>query len=237
MKIIGEHYGADGVSVVDGIWYVPVVGVLANEIPNFIPVASDPTLIFFVLRDPPGGSSSASLTSGTSIDFSMSIENMHAYDGSLSSHSSYSGGLNGNTKMFFGLGAGTILEGFSAHGTVNNGGGKKQSVSTSRDSSTSYQYSISFDYTFSTSMDPFTAGHASDIIVGGGVDLVVSEAIAGMIALYVTATKSILETLFSNSEHYSDFQWIQNLRMHVQQKCQDVASRTYNNVCPSSIRD
>ena len=44
-------------------------------------------------------------------------------------------------------------------------------------SSTSYEYSASF----STSTDPFTAGHASDIIVvGGGVDLIVSKAIAGM---------------------------------------------------------
>ena len=80
-----------------------------------------------------------------------------------------------------------VYKGYSAvvavgvHATVGGGGSKQQSVSTSRNSSTSYEYSITFDYEFSTSSDPFTAGHASDIIVGGGVDLVVSQAIQGLI--------------------------------------------------------
>jgi hypothetical protein len=170
----------DGLSVVPATWFIPVVGVIANEIPNFIPVASDPTLIFFILRDPPGGGSFASLAAGTSIDFGMSIENMHSYDGSFGLDWSLTGGVSGRSETMIGLGVGIVTPLAGAHATVGGGGGKSQSVSTSRSSSMSYDYSVSFDYSFSTSTDPFTAGHASDIIVGGGVDLIVSKAIAGI---------------------------------------------------------
>ena len=53
-------------------------------------------------------------------------------------------------------------------------------VETSRTSSTHYQYSFEFTSTFSTSQSPDDAGHASDIIVGGGVDLVVLEGTKGI---------------------------------------------------------
>lgn len=35
-------------------WFVPVLGVIENEVPNYYPVATDPNLIFLVLRYPPG---------------------------------------------------------------------------------------------------------------------------------------------------------------------------------------
>lgn len=38
---------------------------------------------------------------------------------------------------------------------------------------------MSFNYAFSTSDDPAIAGHPSDVIVGGGVDLMVNEALQG----------------------------------------------------------
>jgi hypothetical protein len=52
-------------------------------------------------------------------------------------------------------------------------------VSTDRVSSTHYEYSFTFTYDFSTSADPNLAGHPSDVIIGGGLDLIVSEAIKG----------------------------------------------------------
>ena len=52
-------------------------------------------------------------------------------------------------------------------------------VETSRTSSTHYQYSFEFTSTFSTSQSPDDAGHASDIIIGGGVDLIVLEGTKG----------------------------------------------------------
>ena len=54
-------------------------------------------------------------------------------------------------------------------------------VSASRASNSHYEYSFNFQYDFSTSSDPFIAGSASDVIIGGGVDLVVNEAIEGLL--------------------------------------------------------
>jgi hypothetical protein len=52
-------------------------------------------------------------------------------------------------------------------------------ISTERVSSSHYEYTFTFEYDFSTSADPNLAGHPSDVIVGGGLDLIVSEAIKG----------------------------------------------------------
>ena len=104
---------------------------------------------------------------------------MYSFDGSFGAEFSASGGISGSFKSIIGIGVAGEVPQSSLHGTYSQGSGKEQSVSLSRDSSTSYEYSISFDYSFATSTDPFTAGHASDIIVGGGVDLIVSEATAG----------------------------------------------------------
>eukprot|EP00597_Dinobryon_sp_UTEXLB2267_P017827 CAMPEP_0201113518 /NCGR_PEP_ID=MMETSP0812-20130820/77889_1 /ASSEMBLY_ACC=CAM_ASM_000668 /TAXON_ID=98059 /ORGANISM="Dinobryon sp., Strain UTEXLB2267" /LENGTH=77 /DNA_ID=CAMNT_0047377063 /DNA_START=764 /DNA_END=993 /DNA_ORIENTATION=- len=53
-------------------------------------------------------------------------------------------------------------------------------VSSTRASSSHYEYSFYFEYDFSTSQDPNIAGHPSDVIVGGGVDLIVNEAIKAL---------------------------------------------------------
>jgi hypothetical protein len=58
-------------------------------------------------------------------------------------------------------------------------------VSTDRISSSHYEYSFTFAYDFSTSADPNLAGHPSDVIIGGGLDLIVSEAIKGLFIHHV----------------------------------------------------
>ena len=179
LQIFADRQGPDGQSYISAEWYIPVTGIIANEVPNFIPVASDPTLIYFVLRDPPGGSSWASLSSETSIQFEMSVGDMFTYDGSFSSESSLSGGVDGQFGTVDGLGFAVQNPLLGIHATASGGSNHVQSISTSRTSDSSYEYSISFGYDIITSSDPFTAGHASDIIVGGGVDLIVSEAIQG----------------------------------------------------------
>eukprot|EP01037_Dinobryon_pediforme_P048235 gene48235-63140_t len=97
---------------------------------------------------------------------------MYSYDGSFGSDYSISGGVTGQFDVLLGIGVEEEAPQNSLHSTIGTEHGRQQSVSTARESSTSYEYSISFDYSFSTSADPFTAGHASDIIVGGGVDLI-----------------------------------------------------------------
>lgn len=53
------------------------------------------------------------------------------------------------------------------------------STSVSRGSSLSYDYSFNFNIEISTSSNPLIAGHPSDIIMGGGIDLFVNEALEG----------------------------------------------------------
>jgi hypothetical protein len=44
-----------------------------------------------------------------------------------------------------------------------------------RESDIHYRYSFSFEYDISTSSNPYFAGHASDVIVGGGVSIAISD--------------------------------------------------------------
>ena len=55
-----------------------VVGVIPEEVPQVWTVATNPTLIFLILYDPPGSDSFATLAEGSTISTSMAI------DGSLS---------------------------------------------------------------------------------------------------------------------------------------------------------
>jgi hypothetical protein len=45
-------------------WYLVVLGVIPKEVPNFYPIATNPDMIFLVLRDPPGGASSVTIAAG-----------------------------------------------------------------------------------------------------------------------------------------------------------------------------
>lgn len=157
-------------------WIIPVVGQVAKEVPNFYPVATDPTLIFMVIRDPPGGNSFTTWHSGTSIEFGMSLNSMQTFDGAASFELSGGAGVEAEADAgvaFGGFFATTVLSVSAGFGgrTMDVG-----SISTSRASDSHYQYSMSFSYDISTSTDPNIAGHASDVIIGGGVDLIVSEA-------------------------------------------------------------
>ena len=53
-QIYAARSGPDGTFTVDNTWYIPVLGLDSNAVSSFYPVSSDPTLIFLVLRDPPG---------------------------------------------------------------------------------------------------------------------------------------------------------------------------------------
>ncbi len=69
------------------------------------------------------------------------------------------------------------------HASVSGG------LASSRLSSTQYQYSFEFTSSFSTSSDPNDAGHGSDVIIGGGVDLVVLEGTAGnLLPIYLVSS-------------------------------------------------
>jgi hypothetical protein len=54
-----------------------------------------------------------------------------------------------------------------------------------------YAYSFDFESEFSTSADPNTAGHASDVIIGGGVDVRVVEGIAGELSYVFFTSRNV----------------------------------------------
>jgi hypothetical protein len=195
----------DHVSTVSSTWFLPVVGVLTNPFSTILPVASDPTLIFLVLRDPPGGTSYTTietgrlglctplliLSIGTSVDFALSLEGMTTHDSDLKTEDTGGFGLfSDQTTPLFGTKVhelSSVIAGF--------GGSHIESNGANRLSSTHYQYSFEFTSEFSTSQLAEDAGHASDVIVGGGVDLFVLEGTEGNFC--------ILQSLLPHPDRFS----------------------------------
>ena len=62
-------------------------------------------------------------------------------------------------------------------------------VTTTRTSNKNFDYHFTFTSTFSTSTDAFIAGHASDIIVGGGMDIIVMKGLEGNNATFLIYIK------------------------------------------------
>jgi hypothetical protein len=200
--IVGNN-GLDGTSSVDANWYLVVLGVIPKEVPNFYPIATNPDMIFLVLRDPPGGASSVTIAAGifllfvfiiflpsyndclypgSTLDFGMSLDGAHTYESNIDFDIAGSVGLKTEENVIvapMGVGATFKLSAFEIGLKAQYG--HHFTVSTSRASNSHYEYSFNFEYDFSTSSDPFIAGSASDVIIGGGVDLVVNEAIEGFI--------------------------------------------------------
>ncbi len=76
-QLTAQRLGPEGYSVANKYWYIPITGVSLKEVPNVYPVASDPNLIFMVLRDPPGGASFTTISRGTSATFGVAIDGMY----------------------------------------------------------------------------------------------------------------------------------------------------------------
>jgi hypothetical protein len=206
-SVLVRNNGLDGLSSVDANWYLVVLGVIPKEVPNFYPIATNPDMIFLVLRDPPGGASSVTIAAGifllfvfiiflpsyndclypgSTLDFGMSLDGAHTYESNIDLDVTGSAGFKTETKGLiapFGIGADYAMTGLDVG--VKAHYGHHFTVSASRASNSHYEYSFNFEYDFSTSSDPFIAGSASDVIIGGGVDLVVNEAIEGFIYLFI----------------------------------------------------
>ena len=160
------------------------MGTLPSEVPNFYPVTTDPTLIFLILRDPPGGNSQTKIEAGSTFTTGITIEGMKTFVQDTHFDTEITGKVDEEQLLIIApLGFGT------AENVGNEGGdiGVKGSVvapevTVTRTSETHYAYSFKFSYDFSTSDGAFTAGHPSDVIVGGGIDVIVSEALEGIFA-------------------------------------------------------
>jgi hypothetical protein len=149
-----------------------VVGVIPEEVPQVWTVATNPTLIFSIIRDPPGGASTATLVEGSTISTSMAIDGSHAAQLEDSFNAGVSVGAGVQVKIVNGIGV--AIE----NNVVTAGGGAGFSyaqtptdVTVSRSSSRHFDIGISFGVGISTSDSPYIAGQPSDVIIGGGANL------------------------------------------------------------------
>ena len=161
--------------------FIPILGTVPAEVPNFYPVTTDPTLIFMVLRDPPGGASHVTIAAGTSFSTTISIQGMKAFEQDIhfdleANFAMAEDGLLITAPLGFGVAksAGEITLNIGGKGSL-----VAPDITVRRTIETQYSYAFQFSYDFSTSDDPFIAGHPSDVIIGGGIDVIVSQALEG----------------------------------------------------------
>lgn len=178
LDIISTRMISSYASTVQVTFYVPILGSIPMAVPNVYPASTNPNLIFLVLRDPPGGSSKCSIKQGTVFDTSISIEGVQSTSQKFGLK--VEGTLAGEEKVNLitaPLGIGTaedLLEFSFGVGVELN---TEFEYKTSWTTNTGYSLALTFSSEFSTSDDGYTAGHPSDVIVGGGVDLFVTEAL------------------------------------------------------------
>jgi len=153
--------------------HVLVLGSIPEEVPQVWTMATNPTLIFSIIRDPPGGASTATLVEGSTISTSMAIDGSHAAQ--LEDSTTFGGSLGLGLDLAtvlapFGVGVEKnvaqvgIKVGYSRATTPND-------ISVSRSSSRHFDIGISFGVGISTSDSPYIAGQPSDVIIGGGANL------------------------------------------------------------------
>ena len=180
-KVVASRNSPEGVAVVSSTAIIPILGTIPSEVPNFYPVTTDPTLIFLILRDPPGGASTAKIEAGSTFTTSITIDGMKTFEQDIHANTEL-GAEAGSEELLilapFGFGFAQNVGNENANIGVR-GSLIAPDVSVSRLSETHYSYSFQFSYDFSTSSDPFIAGHPSDVIVGGGIDIIVSETLEG----------------------------------------------------------
>ena len=91
------------------------------------------------------------------------------------------GGVNAQTSTSAGVGVEVTLAGPNAQALFGLNIESQSIFNFARQSDTHYLFELNFQYDFSTSSDPNLAGHASDVIVGGGLDIIASNALEGSV--------------------------------------------------------
>lgn len=178
-SVVAQRLSPGPPSTVTAERYIPIIGVIPKEVPNVYPVSTNADMIFLVIRDPPGGASQTIIHAGTTMSFAMSIEGLETASSANTVSYGTGYGASASVNGWMGVGAGVMWELFSTTTEATVDQAVHFEKSTERLDSDSYALSFTFQYDFATSLDPFIAGHPSDVIVGGGVDLIVSEALVG----------------------------------------------------------
>jgi hypothetical protein len=169
------HGGRDSIEFVRR---AVTLGVVPEDVPQVLTMTTDPSLIFAVLHDPPGGGSSATLVEGTTLSVTMNIDGKHAGDMKLSSKNKLGFAFAGNIDYAMApMGLGVLKRLLAFDKNVGfSFGNAAPNVDVTRRSSQGFDLGFSFDYELSTSSNPQTAGQPSDIIVGGGMNLRIQRA-------------------------------------------------------------
>ena len=190
LTILATRNSPEGAAQVSYKAFIPILGTIPSEVPNYYPVTTDPTLIFLILRDPPGGTSQTTISAGTTFSTAIAISGMKTFETQIQANSETS--INLGTSATLDLAPAGLGESTELFKDANVVGIKATliapDVTVTRTSDTHYSYAFKFSYDFSTSGGAFSAGHPSDVIVGGGIDVIVSEALEG-IYCYPKASK------------------------------------------------
>lgn len=147
----------------------PFRGIILGSQPtgnNF--VTTGPNIVDYILRDPPGSNSSASLAKGTTITRSESFTTSDTNESGESLEISYGLGI----TTFVGLGAGVINEvddKASADGSF--------SQSTTFTNTTESTTTTTTERTISTSDDPLFVGESGDVFIGRSTNIVYGAAL------------------------------------------------------------
>ena len=156
-----------------------LVGVISEAVPQTLTMTTAPTLIFSILRDPPGGTSRTVLEQGAEISTTLSINGMHSASLTNAASSDVNWGVSagvGTLVAPFGFGVETNLLSLGFHGD-KSWSGINPSVSSSRTDAQSIDVTFRFDTEISTCGNPWQAGEPSDVILGGGMNLHIQRAI------------------------------------------------------------
>ena len=132
---------------------VVVLGVIPEDVPQVFTMATDPTLIYGILRDPPGGASSTTLAKGSILSTSINFDGMHA----ASRSQSQSLGINANLRTDVGLLTAPLGFGLQSglvkfnYGTTKSYGGEGPSINMERGAKQGFDLEFAFDIDISTS--------------------------------------------------------------------------------------
>ncbi len=139
-----------------------------TQVPQIWTVATDNTLVYSVLRDPPGGLSTATLVEGSTISTSMSINGAHAAELATTFEWGVEAGYEADLSTGLGVTTEVLDFGTTAGFSYTH---SAPDVSVERVNSQEFNIAMSFSAAISTSDSPYVAGQPSDIIIGGGANL------------------------------------------------------------------
>jgi hypothetical protein len=165
----------------------------------------------------------------------MSIDDMSTSNLNLAFSAGVSMGFKSQLGTWAGVGGGASLDIELADTVYNVVANANVGVQTDRISSSHYEYTFTFAYDFSTSSDPNLAGHPSDVIIGGGLDLIVSEAIKGELLRDILCIEWLL-TFYCSLYSFCQYNvFTSGVQMPHQPIHIPVATWTSHHLCPPCV--